>query len=93
MVFYIFLGMLDVTFAVLMLLTHYDVMHSWRVAIGGAIYWMGKSILLRGSFLSVLDFLAGIYFILIMFGLRTALVFLFFIVMIYKLAISLVMRG
>jgi hypothetical protein len=93
MVFFIFLGLMDVLFAVLMLLTHFGLMHSWRMALAGAIFWIGKSIIFRGSFLSVLDFLAGIYFILVMLGVHTALVYLFLGIMIYKLIMSLVLRG
>ncbi|MBN1792160.1 hypothetical protein JW826_00535 [Candidatus Woesearchaeota archaeon] len=93
MVFLLFLVAADVTFAILMLLTHLGVLHSWRAALGGAFFWMGKGILFRGSFLSVLDFIAGLYFILVMFGVHSSLVYVFLAIMLYKFTISLILRG
>jgi hypothetical protein len=93
MVIFIFLGALDFVFAVLMLLTHFGVLHSWRMAFVAAVFWMGKSIIFRGSFLSVLDFLSGIYFLLVMLGVQTALIYLFLGLMLYKFIISLALRG
>jgi hypothetical protein len=93
MVFFILLGLMDFIFSVLMLLTHFGVLHSWRMALVGAFFWMGKSIMFRGSFLSVLDFLAGLYFIFVMLGLKTSLVFLFLGIMTYKMVVSIVLRG
>ena len=63
---FILLGFVDVVVGALMLATHLGFLHEWRLAIMGSIYLIAKSLVLRGSFLSVLDILAGIYFILIM---------------------------
>jgi len=93
MVFFIILGFIDLLFAGMMLATHLGAIHSWRFALMGAVYWIGKSILLHGSFLSVLDFAAGVYFILVMVGVRTAVVYFFLGIMIYKFVASLIMRG
>jgi len=93
MVFMILLGFLDLLFAGLMLATHFGWMHSWRFVLMGAAYFIGKGFLFRGSFLSVLDVAAGIYFILIMLGVRTSLVYFFLGIMIYKFVVSLIMRG
>lgn len=93
MVLFILLGFVDVIVGALMLATHLNFLHEWRLAIMGSIYLIAKSLVLRGSLLSVLDILAGIYFILIMLGVRTFLVYVFLIILIYKFAISLIMRG
>lgn len=93
MVMFILLGFIDVIVGALMLATHLGLVHEWRFAIMGAIYLIAKAIAMRGSFLSVLDILAGIYFILIMIGLRTFLVYVFMLIMIYKFVVSLMMRG
>jgi hypothetical protein len=94
MVFFILLGLMDVVFAGMMLGTHLGWLHlSWRFAAMGAAYWIGKGVFLRGSFLSILDIAAGIYFILVMLGVRTWLVYVFLIIMIYKFVTSLILRG
>jgi hypothetical protein len=93
MVFFIILGFIDLLMAGLMLATHLGALHSWRFALMGMAYWIGKSILLRGSFLSVLDFAAGVYFLLVMLGVHTSLVYFFLGVMIYKFITSLILRG
>lgn len=93
MVMFILLGFIDVIVGALMLATHLGLLHEWRIAIMGAIYLIAKAIALRKSFLSVLDILAGIYFILMMLGVRTFLVYVFLLIMIYKFVVSLMMRG
>ena len=89
MVMFLLLGFIDVVVGALMLATHLGFLHEWRIAIMGTIYLIAKSIALRGSFLSILDILAGVYFILIMLGARTFLVYVFLILMIYKFVTSL----
>ena len=93
MVLFILLGFADVFVAVLMVLTHLGILNEWRLAILGAAYLIGKGVVLRGSFLSILDILAGVYFILIMLGLRTFIVYIFLGIMVYKFLVSLIMRG
>jgi len=93
MIMFILLGLLDTIIGSLMLMTHLGILNEWRIAIVGAAYLIGKGIIFRGSFLSVLDILAGIYFILVMLGIRTFLVYVFFLVLIYKFVASLLMRG
>jgi len=93
MVVFILLGFLDVIVAGLMIATHLGFLHEWRAVIISAVYLIGKSIFLRGSFLNLLDILAAIYFVLIMLGVRTFLVYLFALYMAYKLVTSLMMRG
>jgi len=93
MVMFILLGFIDVIVGALMLATHLGLLHEWRIAFMGAIYLIAKAIALRKSFLSVLDILAGIYFILMMLGVRTFLVYVFLLIMIYKFVVSLMMRG
>jgi hypothetical protein len=58
-----------------------------------AVYLAGKGIIMSGSFLSILDKIIGIYFILIMLGVRTILVYAFALVLMYKFITSLIMRG
>ncbi|MBN2459920.1 hypothetical protein JXB28_06570 [Candidatus Woesearchaeota archaeon] len=93
MVFFLFLGLLDSLVAALMLATHFGLLQEWRIAFMGAAYLIGKAILLRGSFLSYLDIAAGIYFILIMLGVHTFLVYVFALLLCYKFITSLLMRG
>jgi hypothetical protein len=93
MVFFLFLGLLDALVAALMLATHFGLLQEWRIVFMGAAYLIGKGFLLRGSFLSVMDILAGIYFILIMLGVKTFLVYVFAIFLCYKFITSLLMRG
>ena len=93
MVMFLLLGFVDIVVGALMLATHLGFLHEWRFAVMASVYLIGKGIVLRGSFLSVLDILAGIYFILIMLGVRTFLVYVFLIIMIYKFVTSLIMRG
>ena len=87
------LGILDLVFALLMLLMHFDILTQWRIAFFGAVYWIGKGVIFRGSFLSVLDVIAGLYFLLVLSGVQTPLVFLFLGIMLYKFAVSFMMRG
>jgi hypothetical protein len=93
MIMFILLGLLDTLVAALMIATHLNILHEWRIAIMAAAYLIGKGIIMPGSFLSMLDISAGVYFILIMLGLRTILVYAFAIIMIYKFVTSLIMRG
>jgi hypothetical protein len=93
MIMFILLGLLDTIIAALMITTHLNLLHEWRIAIMSAAYLTGKGILMPGSFLSILDIVIGIYFILIMFGVRTILVYAFALVLVYKFVTSLIMRG
>lgn len=93
MIMFILLGLLDTIVAALMIATHLNILHEWRIAIMGAAYLVGKGILMKGSFLSILDIVIGIYFILIMLGVRTFLVYVFALVLVYKFVTSLIMRG
>lgn len=93
MVMFILLGLMDALVAALMLSMHLEIIAGWRLAIIGALYLIGKGIVLRGSFLSILDILAGVYLILMLAGLRTFLAYIFAAVLVYKLIASLVMRG
>jgi hypothetical protein len=90
---FVLLGILDFTFGMAMILTHAGIIHSWRIGIVAAAFWIIKGILFRGSFLSVVDILAGIYFLLVLIGLHTPLAYLFLGMMTYKMIISLVLRG
>ncbi len=93
MVMFILLGFIDVLIAALMITTHLGLLHEWRLTIMIAAYLIGKGIIFRGDFFSVLDILASIYFILIMLGVRTILVYAFALVLAYKFITSLIMRG
>lgn len=93
MIFFILLGLVDTIIGALMLATHLGVLHEWRIAIMSFTYLLGKSLVMRGSLLNYIDILAGIYFILIMLGVRTILVYAFALVLAYKLMASLIMRG
>ena len=90
---FLILGFVDLIVGVLMLATHLGLFHEWRIAIAGAAYLIAKGIILPRSILSILDILAGIYFILIMIGVRTFLVYAFALVLAYKFITSLIMRG
>jgi hypothetical protein len=76
-----------------MLATHFGLLYEWRITFLSVAYLIGKGLVFRESFLSLLDILAGIYFILIMLGVRTFLVYAFALVLAYKLVTSLIMRG
>jgi len=91
-VFFVLLGFMDVFVSVLMVLTHLGLLHRWRFAFMGAAYLIGKGFLFKGSFLSIIDIIAGVYFILIMFGVKTFMVYVFLAIMVYKFIASLVMR-
>jgi predicted membrane protein len=93
MIMFLILGFIDVIVGALMITTHLGLLHEWRIAIMGAAYLIGKGAVLHGSFLSILDIIAGIYFILIMLGVRTVLVYVFALVFVYKFITSLIMRG
>lgn len=93
MVMFLILGFIDVIVGALMLVTHLGFLHEWRLAVMATAYLIGKGVIFRKSFLSIIDILAGIYFILIMLGVRTFLVYVFVIIMIYKFVTSLMMRG
>ncbi|MBW2990302.1 hypothetical protein KY348_01210 [Candidatus Woesearchaeota archaeon] len=93
MIMFLLLGFVDVIVGALMLSTHLGFLNEWKLAVIGAAYLIGKGLVFRKSFLSILDILAGIYFILIMLGVRTFMVYVFLIIMIYKLVVSLMMRG
>ncbi len=93
MVIFLLLGIADLVTAGLMLLMHLNVLHEWRLVIIGAVYLVGKGVMLRGSLLSILDILAGVYIVLLMLGLRTILVYVFILVLGYKFLVSLIMRG
>lgn len=93
MLMFMLLGFVDVLVGALMLATHLGYLFNWQLAIIGSAYLIGKGLVLRKSFLSIVDILAGIYFILIMTGVRTFLVYVFMLVMIYKFVTSLMMRG
>jgi hypothetical protein len=87
------LGGIDLFFAIMMLLAHYEVLASWRIAVAALIYWSVKGIILRGSILSFIDVLAGVYFVMIMLGVQTPIVYLFLGMMLYKMIVSLILRG
>ena len=93
MIMFLILGFIDVIIGALMITTHLSLLHEWRIAIMGAAYLIGKGAVLHGSFLSILDILAGVYFILIMLGVRIVLVYVFVLVFVYKFITSLIMRG
>ncbi|MBN2052358.1 hypothetical protein JW756_02545 [Candidatus Woesearchaeota archaeon] len=93
MFMFIFLGLVDTIIGALMIATHLGLLHEWRLATMSAVYLVGKGVIFRGSFLSLMDVFAGIYFILIMLGVRTILVYAFALVLAYKLITSLIMRG
>jgi hypothetical protein len=90
---FLLLGLIDFLLAVLMLLAHLEIFSAWRIAIAALIFWTAKGIIYRGSFLSVIDLLAGVYFILVMLGVRSVIVYLFLAFMIYKFSLSLMFRG
>ena len=93
MMMFLVLGFIDVIVGALMLTTHLGFLNEWKLAVIGAGYLIGKGLVFRKSFLSIIDILAGVYFILIMLGVRTFLVYVFLIIMIYKFVTSLMMRG
>lgn len=93
MVFFLLLGLLDALVAALMLATHFGLLQEWRIVLIAASYLIGKGIILRGSLLSYIDIATGIYFILIMLGVHTFLVYVFAIFLCYKFLTSLLMRG
>lgn len=70
------LGLVDFIAAIFMLLLHFNVV-SWRVCIGIVFYLFFKAYMFKGDFNSILDFLVGVYLIMMLFGLRSVLDFVF----------------
>ena len=83
------LGLFDVLTGIFMLLLHYDAT-GWRAVFGFAMYMILKGIAFRFEFLSIIDLLMGIYIILMFFGVKTFLVYVFFAYIMYKAVISLI---
>ncbi|MBU1199410.1 MAG: hypothetical protein KKF46_03605 [Nanoarchaeota archaeon] len=93
MILFIFLGFIDVLAGAFMIATHLNFLNELKIALIFAFYLIMKAVIFRKSFLSILDLLAGIYFLLVMAGVRTFLVYVFALIMIYKFVVSLMMRG
>ena len=93
MVMFILLGLIDVLSAAVMLSLHFGIIDPGRWVIASAVYLIGKALALRGSFLSIIDVAAGVYILLMLLGLRTFLVYVFALIMLYKFVTSLLMRG
>ena len=80
---------MDVVIAIVMILSHFELIHEWRLAFAGAAYLIGKGIVFRGNLLSILDLLSGVYFLLIMVGVRSFLVYIVAGIMILISSLSL----
>jgi hypothetical protein len=93
MIMFLILGFIDVIVGALMISTHLGLLHEWRIAIMCAAYLFVKGAIFLKDFLSVLDIITGIYFILIMLGVRTIFVYGFALIFVYKFITSLIMRG
>lgn len=90
MVFLKFLGIADLVAASMLILLHIDYVNA-RIALSGAFYLIGKGIMFRGDFASVVDAVGGIYIILmVIFGFHTFLTYLVFIWLFQKAFLSIV---
>jgi hypothetical protein len=70
------MGFLDLLAAASILLLHYDVA-GWKLALGLAIYLIGKGYALKGSIASILDVVAGFYLIFSIFSSHWLLSYVF----------------
>lgn len=75
----------DLLILVAMLLTHFDMVSSWRLLVGGAAWFGTKAFLFRGDLFSMIDLVVGIYLILMLLGARWTLTWVFAIYLGYKL--------
>lgn len=79
------MGFLDFLGAIFLLLLQFEIINPFfrpMVAIG--IYLIGKGILFRGDFPSIIDFFSGIYFFLAFFGLRTFIAYIIVLFLLQK---------
>ncbi|MBR9675920.1 hypothetical protein GOV05_02835 [Candidatus Woesearchaeota archaeon] len=81
-------GLLDLLAATSMLLIHFNVI-SWHLGFGLATYLIIKSLVFRGDFASLLDLLSGVYFIMVLFGIKTLMVYVVLIYLVQKSFLSL----
>lgn len=82
-------GILDLLTGITLLLSHFS-MISWRMSVGFMMYLFIKAYMFKGDFASFIDFIVGLYFIMILvFGTHTFLVYLFSMYMFQKAFFSL----
>ena len=81
-------GLFDLICAVGLLLLHFDII-GWRFMFGFAAYLFIKAYMFKGDYISLIDFLAGVYFVLLFFGVKTFLVYFFAAFLLQKAFFSL----
>jgi hypothetical protein len=81
------LGFMDFIAGVVMVLLNFHLV-SWSVAFGFALYLIFKGIMFKSDFMSMFDLLMGVYMILMLFGIRTFITYLFVAYSVYKVVIS-----
>jgi len=81
------LGVLDFLSGIIMVLLHFGII-PWNVAFGFALYLILKGIVFKSDFMSLFDLLMGVYMILMLFGIRTFITYIFAGYSLYKLFVS-----
>jgi hypothetical protein len=84
----ILFGILDLLASIMLVLTHLNIL-SWQKSIGFAMYLFIKSYMFKGDLMSLVDFLIGVYFIMMILGFRSILVYLFALFLFQKAFFSL----
>lgn len=84
------LGFLDLLAALLVILVQHDAYSGWRLPLVCFIYLAIKAYAFKGDIVSMIDGLAGIYFIFLMFDLKTVIIsYIIIIYLIQKAVVSL----
>lgn len=79
------MGFLDFLGAIFLLLLQFDIINPFfRPMFVIGLYLIGKGILFRGDFVSIIDFFSGIYFFLAFLGLRTFIAYLIILFLLQK---------
>lgn len=81
------LGFLDLMSGIILALLHFNII-SWNIAFGFALYLIFKGIIFKADFMSLFDLLMGVYMVLMLFGIRTFISFIFLGYSAYKTIIS-----
>lgn len=84
-------GLFDLLSGVLLLLAHFSEGFNTisRMSIGFIMYLFIKAYMFKGDFASFIDFLTGIYFVMILFGIKTFLTYIFALYLFQKAYFSL----
>lgn len=83
------MGLLDFLGAILLLLLELNIFNSSRFLLIISVYLLGKGIIFKGDFASIVDFFCGLYFLLAFFGVRTFISYIIIFFLLQKSFFSL----